>query len=603
MTRLGKSSRILLLLLLIGTVAVETGCRRRAADATEYQDPHPLPEEPKILQSPAPGRYGGRFVLGQTSNPRTFNAMMANEASSNDINNLTYSSLVSFHNIKQEVEPALAKSWEVAPDGVTWTFHLRKGARFSDGHPMTAQDVLFSFQVALDPTIHPSVQDLLKMGDQFYEVSAPDDYTFVVKTPKPSAILIPTVGAVRIIPRHVLEKPFKEGTFASTYNVSTPPDQLVTSGAWRVTQYVPGEKTVLGRNPYWYTVDQQNRRLPYLNEIVYVVVPDRDAADLKFRSGELDGLDNVKPENYTWYRDNQQKGNFTLHDLGPDLNTNFFWFNLNTVKKPTPGKAMGEPYVDKTKYEWFRNPLFRRAVSMALDRQAMIPSVFFGEGHRNWAIATPANKIWHSPDLVHYDYNVEESRRLLASLGFKDSNGDGVLEDARGNQVTFTLKTNSDNTLRIGLANFVKDDLAKVGIRVVLAPAEFNTLITNIRADFQYDAILLGLQSGVPPDPAMMQNVYRSSGLTHFWNLAQSKPETPEEARIDRLMDEIITVQDVEARKKAYKEVETIVNEQGWFIWLPIANQKMPVSNRFGNIQPSILPHRIIWNSESLFAK
>jgi hypothetical protein len=217
----------------------------------------------------------------------------------------------------------------------------------------------------------------------------------------------------------------------------------------------------------------------------------------------------------------------------------------------------------------------------------MIPSVFFGEGHKNWAIATPANKIFYSPDLVHDDHNVEESKKLLASLGFKDGNGDGVLEDKRGNPITFTLKTNSDNTLRIALANFLKDDLAKVGINVVLAPADFNTIITNIRADFQYEALLLGLQSGVPPDPAMMQNLYRSSGLTHFWNLTQSKPETPEEARIDELMDEIVTVRDVNARMKAYKEVETIVNQQAWFIWLPIVNQKVPVSNRFGNIQPT----------------
>jgi len=603
MRRTGTSSRILLLLLLIGAISATGGCRRRAAEVSEYNDPHPLPEEPKILPSKTPGRYGGRFILGQVSNPKQFNAMMVNESSSRDITDLIFSSLVNFNNETQDEEPALAKSWEVAPDGVTWTFHLRKGAKFSDGHPMTAQDVLFSFQVALDPTLHPSVQDLLKMGDTFYEFSAPDDYTFVVKTPRPSAMLVSTVGAVRIMPKHVLEGPFKAGNFASAYNVSTPPDQVVSSGPWRLVQYVPGEKTVLQRNPYWYTVDQQNRRLPYLNEMVYVVVADRDAADLKFRSGELDGLDNVKPENYRWYTDNQEKGKFTLYDLGADLNTNFLWFNLNTVKKPTPGKKIGEPQVDKTKYEWFSSVVFRRAVSMALDRQAMIPSVFFGEGHKNWAIATPANKIFHSPDLVRDDYNIAESKKLLASLGFKDGNGDGVLEDKRGNPITFTLKTNSDNTLRIALANFIKDDLAKVGINLVLSPADFNTIISNIRNDFQYEALLLGLQSGVPPDPAMMQNLYRSSGLTHFWNLTQTKAETPEEARIDQLMDEIVTVQDLAARKQAYKEVETIVNQQAWFIWLPIQNQKVPVSNRFGNIQPSILPHRIIWNSENIYAK
>jgi peptide/nickel transport system substrate-binding protein len=157
--------------------------------------------------------------------------------------------------------------------------------------------------------------------------------------------------------------------------------------------------------------------------------------------------------------------------------------------------------------------------------------------------------------------------------------------------------------LRVGLGNFVKDDLAKVGIQVALTPVEFNTLITNIRADHQYDALLLGLQSGIPPDPGMMQNVYRSSGMTHFWNVGQIKPETPQEARMDALMDEIVTVQDMAARKRAYKEVESIVNEQAWFIWLPIANQKLPVSNRFGNVQPSILAHRILWNVEAIYVK
>ena len=592
-----------LLALLIAAILTVPGCRRRAAEEVEHSDPHPLPAEPKVVTVNPAGRYGGRFVIGQTSNPRTFNVLMANESSSSDITLKIFSSLIDFNNVTQEIEPAIAKSWQVSEDGRSWTFHLRKGAAFSDGHPITAQDVLFSFQLALDPVLHPSIQDLLKIGGKPYEVSAPDDHTVVVTTPLPSAVALDTIGAVYIMPKHVVEEPFKAGNFASTYNVATPPEKVVSSGPWRVVQYVPGEKTVLGRNPYWYEVDQQNRRLPYLDEVIFVVVPDQDAADLKFRSGELHGLDNVKPENYRWYQDNQERGNFTLHDLGADMNTNFFWFNLNTVKKAGPGKKVGEPVIDRTKYEWFRQAEFRRAVSMAINRDAMIPSIFFGEGVKNWALATPANKIWHHPDLVRYDYNPEEAKKLLAGLGYRDGNGDGVLEDKAGRPVSFTLKTNSDNTMRIAMANFVKDDLAKVGIRVTLAPVDFNTLITNIRADFQYDAILLGLQSGVPPDPGMMQNVYRSSGLTHFWNLTQVKPETPEEARLDKLMDDIMFTQDLEARKRAYKEVETIVSEQSWFIWLPIRRQKLPLSNRFANVQPSILPHRILWNIESAYVK
>jgi peptide/nickel transport system substrate-binding protein len=603
MMRLPKSSRFLLLLLLIGTVSVEIGCRRRATESVEYNDPHPLPEEPYVVEMPSVGRHGGRFIVASISNPRTFNAIMANEASSGEVTERMFARLTDFDNITQKSIPGLAKSWDVAPDGLTWTFHLRKGARFSDGQPITSEDVLFSFQVTLDPVLHPSGQDILKMGGKPFDVSAPDPYTFVIKTPSPNSALVHCAAVVPIMPKHVLDSAFKSGDFAAAYNVSTPPDKLVTSGPWRVAQYVAGEKTVLARNPYWFGVDKQNRRLPYLDEIIFLIVPDLDAADLKFRAGELHGLDDVKPENYKWYADNQEKGNFTLHDLGPDLNTNFFWFNLNKVQKPTSGKKIGEPIVGATKYAWFSSPVFRRAVSMAIDRDAMIPSVFFGEGIKNWANATAANKVWHSPDMVRHDYNPEEAKKLLAGLGWKDTNGDGVIEDTRGNPVTFTLKTNSSNTMRIAMTNFIKQDLAKVGINVIPAPIDFNTLITNLRADFQYEAMLLGIQSGVPPDPSMMQNTWRSSGLMHVWFIAQNKPDTPQEARIDQLMDHIMSTQDLEERRQAYKEIETIAGEQAWITHLPIRVQKIPISNRYGNLQPSILRHRILWNSYALYVK
>ena len=123
------------------------------------------------------------------------------------------------------------------------------------------------------------------------------------------------------------------------------------------------------------------------------------------------------------------------------------------------------------------------------------PQRFLRPGYKNFSRATAANKIWHNPDVPHYDYDVEGSKKLLASLGWKDGNGDGVLEDAQGHPISFTMKTNSDNVLRIGMANFVKDDLAKVGIKMTLVPVDFNTLIVNLRNDFDYDAMLLGCRA------------------------------------------------------------------------------------------------------------
>jgi peptide/nickel transport system substrate-binding protein len=138
---------------------------------------------------------------------------------------------------------------------------------------------------------------------------------------------------------------------------------------------------------------------------------------------------------------------------------------------------------------------------------------------------------------------------------------------------------------------------------MTLVPTDFNTLITNLRADLQYDSILLGLQGAVPPTPGNGQNVWRSSGETHQWFIRQQKPATPEEARIDRLMDEVISSQDVAAQKAAWREMQTIVNEQNWMIWLPVLEVKLPISNRFRNTSPSILAHRVLWNIDRVFVK
>src|SRR5215203_1151239 len=549
-------------------------------------------------------------AIALTGNPRTFNAIMANETSTTDIttHNL-FTFLVHYDYVKQEPVPMLAKSWDVSPDGLVWTFHLRRGAKFSDGHPLTSDDVLFSARVALDETLHPAVQDQLKLNGKAFEFSAPDPQTVVVKTQIPSATMLISMGALEIMPKHALESAFNNGSFASAYNVSTPPDQIVTSDPWRVVQYVPGERTVLGSNPYWLGVDKANKRLPYLNQLIYVIVPDQDAADLKFRAGELDAVDNIKPENYSWYADNQKKGGYTLYSVGPEMNSRFFWFNLNKVQPPLqgetlpPGKKVGDSMADPVKYAWFSNPLFRRAVSMAVDREALIRSVFFGEGTKSWSIAGPSNKEWYSADLPHDDYDVAESKRLLASIGFKDANGDGVIEDARGSPVSFQLKTNADNTMRVATANFIRDDLAKVGIRVILSPVDFNSLITNIRSDLQFEAVLLGSQNGVPPDPANAQNLLRSSGLSHYFFVKQQKPATPEEARIDSLIEKMITTIELNGRKAIWKEIQTIWNEQAWFVWLPILNVKLPVSDRFGNVQPSVMAHRILWNIDRVYVK
>lgn len=602
MKAIGRSGKALALVAGLGFLVSGCGGQRGEA-AGNFKDTHPLPADTMTVATQEIGTYGGRFVIGQTSAPKTFNAIMANETSSTDVTQLLFTTLVDFNNGTQQDIPMLAKSWDVSPDGLTWTFHLRQGAAFSDGHPMTAEDVLFSLEAAYDSTLHPSIQDLLVINGKKIEASAPDAHTVVMKIPSPYALMFPAIGSLRIMPKHVLQSAFQKGEFAAAYNSSISPDSLVTSGPWKLKQFAPGEKTVLTRNPYWFGVDGKGHRLPYLEELVFLIVPDQNAAALKFQAGELDGLDNVRPEDFQSYEDRQKQENFTLYDLGPSLNTNFFWFNLNKVRSATPGKKVGQPYIEAYKYTWFSNPVFRRAVSMAIDRDGIIKSVLFGEAVKNWSTSTPGNKTWYWPEIPRYDYNLEEAKKLLAGLGWKDKNGDGILEDANGKTVSFTMKTNGDNTIRMKMCNFIKDDLAKVGIQCIPTGVDFNTLITNVRQDFQYDAVLLGLQTGVPPDPGMGQNVYRSSGLTHYWNIKQPKPETPAEARIDELVTANVGTLNMAERRRTWNDIQKTINDECFVIWLPTINTKLPVRNKFGNLQPVVIPHRLLWNIDRVFLK
>ena len=584
-----------------------SGCGGGGTGGSAFVDRVPLPPDTLTTLMDELGRHGGRFVVGATASPKTFNPIMANETSSNDVIAQLFASLTDIDYVTQADIPVLAKSWEFSDGGRTVTYHMRRGACFSDGHPITSEDVKFCFDVVMDPALHPSMQDALTMdvgGKRLpFTYSAPDSYTFVVTAPATDALILPHVANIRILPRHVLEAAAKAGRFASSYTTATPPESLVTSGPWRLKEHLENQQTVLMRNPYWIGVDAKGRRLPYLDEIVFRVARDQDVAAQMFHAGELDGLDNVKAEDYKKYTAEQKQKGFVLYDIGPHFNTNFLWFNLNRVRKPEKGKKIGDPKVEGWKFALFSNRDFRRAVSMAVDRDAIIRGPFYGYGAKGWAQFTPGNPRWYDASITGPDLELEGANQLLDHLGLKDKDGDGVREDASGHPVAFALVYNADNKLRQAVSTLLQDDLAKVGIKLTPTGKDFNTMVTKTRNEFDYDACLLGLGSAVPSDPGMGPNFWRSSGLTHYWDVGQPRPDTPAEARIDSLFQVNVSTTDLAARKAAYRQMAEILNEECFVIWLPTLELKIPIRNRFGNVHPSPMPHRILWNSAVLFDK
>jgi peptide/nickel transport system substrate-binding protein len=584
-------------------------CGRNAGPHRAYVDPHPLPADTMLARMAEPGEYGGRFVVGETATPKTFNALVSNEEPSNDVCNLLYASLTDIDNPTQEDIPALAKSWDWSADRRTVTFHLRRDLHFSDGHPLTADDVKFSFDVAMDDSLPTVGKDGLRYLDPAtgkltkFKYAVLDSLTFSLTAPRPFAMMLSAAGAVRIMPRHMLEQAWRAGRFASACGPATPVDQVVGSGPWRLAEFAPDQKVVVERNPWWYGVDVRGRRLPYLDQVVLLIAKDQNVAAMKFHAGELDGLANVRPEDYRGYEAAREREKFTLYDIGPSLNTNFIWFNLNLSKGDSSGAGAGRPAVGAVKYAWFSNPVFRRAVSMAIDREALIRGPFRGWAVKNWSLMTPGSKAWFDSTVVGPDFDPGGARRLLASLGWKDTNGDGVLEDRGGHPITFTLMTNADNNVRKDMMTLVCDDLAKVGIKAIPTPLEMTTLVVHTRNDFKYDACLLGLGSASPADPGMFPNVIKSSGLTHYWHVRQAKPGTPEEARLDALFERNVFTTDPVERRRTYHEMAALMQDQCWFIWLPTQRMKIPVRSRFGNVHPTPIPHRILWNIDRVFVK
>jgi len=558
-------------------------------------DSHPRPEDALVI-SDLHGRYGGRYVSTQRMDPKTWNVLMANEASTTTFTSgPLFEGLVSFNNYTQDREAALADRWESSDDGLVWTFYLRRGLRWSDGEPLTADDVMFTSEVIYDEEIHPSVAELAKVDGKPFRFEKIDDATVQVTIAAPYASFLNVIGSIYIMPRHKLEASYRNRTFPSTYGVDSQPHEIVTSGPWTVHRHVPQEKVILRPNPYYYRFDESGHRLPYLDELVYLIVPDQNAELLNFQSGESDEV-YFRAEDYASMKDGEEAGGYTVYDLGQEMGTDFFWFNLNPGKHPETGR----PYVDPVKLAWFTKLDFRIAMSHAVDREGIARNIYYGMAEPLFGPIPPANKKWHSDDIERYPYDLDKARAALDRSGFRDTDGDGYREDERGNKLSFVMLTGADNRERLGMCNIIRDDLAKIGVECVVSPVEFNTIISKLRSTFDYEAMLLGLTGGVPPHPSQSSNVFMSSGKTHFWNPEQPFPATPWEAEIDRLMTAQVSIMDEAELAESFAKVQRIISENQPAIYTVSRRGLIAVRNKFTGLRPSVLRPWVLHVSEQI---
>jgi peptide/nickel transport system substrate-binding protein len=484
-----------------------------------------------------------QLAIGTLGGPSTFNPALNNTAT--DYFDYTAEGMVSV-NGKGELEPGLAESWQIKGNSII--FKLRPNLKWSDGKPLTADDVDFSFnEVYLNPDIPNDATDGLKIGKdgKLPTVKKIDDLQIEATTPEPFAPALRTIGGQSILPAHKLRSVVRDkekyqetveipdpknpkgkkqskvvnkerSKFMSAWGINTKPQEMVSSGPFRLVSYVPGERLVFERNPNYWRKDAQGKQLPYLDRVVWQITESTDNELMQFRSGNLDTY-KVTSEFFSLLKKEEKKGNFTIHNLGPDSGTVFLAFNLNQ------GQRDGKPLVETQKSRWFNNVKFRQAVSYGVDRQRMIDNIYRGLGSPQNSPISRGSPFYLAKGLKEYTYDLSKAKKLLEESGFKYE--DSKLYDDEGNRVRFNLITNSGNKIREAIGTQIKQDLGKLGMQVDFTPVSFSLLTDKLDRALDWDAHIIGFTGGVEPHGGT--NFWLTDGRSHVFNLKPSPNQKP----------------------------------------------------------------------------
>lgn len=539
-----------------------------------------------LLQSQAQiGNFGGSLVASTIGEgPKTFNPFNSKDNISSQMSEIMYDGLLSTDPISGQPVPKLAKDFSV--NGKEYTVNLRKGIRWSDGKPITADDVVFTWNdIILAGYGNTSTRDSIIIDGKLPTVEKLDDYTVKFTTPEPFAPFIRMLSTP-IAPKHIFEPAVKKGKeyFETFLSTNTLPEKFVTSGAFRLKEYVPAQRVVFERNPNYYVINKDGQKLPYLDKFIYLIVGDINNEVLKFEGGELDII-GLQGANVARFKELEKHSDFKVYNLGPNTGTMFVTMNLNTRKNDK-----GQFYVDPVKQRWFLDKNFRQAVDYALDRKNMVFNIASGLGAPLYT-AESLNSIFLNKNLKPYDKNLEKSRELLVKSGFY-TDKKGKLYDKDGNPVEFDLYTNAGNTEREAIGVMVKQDLEDLGMKINFKPIEFNTLVNKLVNTYDWDMVIMGL-TGSPLEPNGGKNVWMSDGTLHMFNHRPAGYKKDDRFEWEKQLDEVFTkgalANGFEARKKYYDKYQEIAYEEKPFIYIYSPIVITAIRNKFKNLYPSML--------------
>lgn len=551
-----------------------------------------------------------QLVLVTSKEPTTFNYPLTD--SPYGVLRFMYQGLVRENGITAEIEPALAESWEISEDKQRIIFTLREGLKWSDGEPLTVEDVFFTFRdIYLNDKIPTVFRDFLRIGSAkaLPSVQKLDERRIEFTMPEPFAPFVRYTAKLAIMPAHALRELVVSSDargnslFVSSWGTNTPPQNIIGNGAYRIVSYTPDQRVVLRRNPYYWRFDTNGNRKPYIDRLIWQIIPSGDNQLIQFRSQGLDTIE-VTPEAFSLLKQEEKRGKYTIYNDEPNFSSQFVAFNLNQARN-----AKGKPVVDPIKSRWFNTLAFRQAVAYAIDRETMTNNIYRGLAEVQHSPLRVQSPYYLSPEagLKVYNYDPQKAKQLLLEAGFQ-YNAQNELLDWDGNRVRFTFLVKSEEQSRIESAVQIQQDLNKIGIRGDLQILNFSVVLQKLLQSRDWECYLGSFGTpGADVEPHLLSAFWSSVGSFHQFNQGPQPGEPPLESwevsewerEIDSLFAAGVKELDERKRKAIYGRFQQIVAQQlpVFFLVNPLSLQA--VRDRVQNLKFSA-QEGAFWNIDEL---
>jgi peptide/nickel transport system substrate-binding protein len=503
---------------------------------------------------------GGTFVDASIGDIQSLHPLLVDEFTSVKVANLLFESLIG--NDVRNGQPAptgLADSWEIAPDGVTYTFHLDTDATWHDGVDVTAEDVQFSFDSMADPDLGSAYTGAFLDATESWRVI--DDDTFEVVAHEPLATFLFDLVPVFIIPKHIWESVPSTDWRTDPGATGIDPLRVIGSGPFKFQEWRQGESVTVVRN------DEYHGKVPYIDAYVLRIWSDQTALVNALLTGEIDAA-GLEPT---------------------DVQTVAGTAGLQVATFSTPDFTLYLTNLDPQKTTLFLDQRVRQALLSALDRESMVRDILLGQGEVAQG-TQPVISYAYAPDQLTttYAFDPAHAQALLSEAGWSDTNGDGIVD--KGDQpFSFELIYRSGSPTNDQLVAYMQDAWRDVGVEVIPRALEFPALVETISGDHEFDVALISFSwdASFTQDSMFACDQYEGGfNVVKYCN-----------ADVDEIFDEAKRTLDLETRRRLLIQATNLINDD-----LPVAvmffgARSVGYSDRLQNFKPTAwgTDPRYIW--------